>query len=101
MNIVRPIIRIALVTAIAILLLLTFFIGLVRQPMASVDTNDFQGLASPARVETDLRLSAPRGELRVGSHVVTVGFVDAGREHRIDLETRFFVPDPVRARGVE
>jgi len=55
MNIARSFIRITLITAIVILLLLSFFVGLVRQPMAAVETNEFQGLAIPERLETDLR----------------------------------------------
>ncbi len=51
----RSIIRILIGVIAGVFLLLGFFVGMVRQPMAAVDGNGFAGQASATRIEEDLR----------------------------------------------
>jgi len=50
----RTLIKISIVSALGILLLLAFFVVLVRQPLAAVKASPFAGRASAARIESDL-----------------------------------------------
>ncbi len=87
----RSIIKIFIGVIGGIFLLLGFFVGLVRQPMAAVDRNGFQGLASAARIEEDLRFIVescfPRDagnpdNLLTAAVYIRAGFEEAGLEAR-------------------
>jgi len=84
----RSIIKIAITVIIGVLLLLTFFVGLVRQPMAAVKSNPFDGLADPARVKADLL------------HIVEDCFPrDAGNPEKL-LEASEFIAGRFREAGL-
>ena len=87
----RTIIKILIGVIVGVFLLLGFFIGLVRQPMAAVSSNDFEGLASAQRIEEDLRFIVescfPRDagnpdNLLTAAVYIRAAFEEAGLEAR-------------------